>query len=203
MKSSQRWLLTAALLASTTAWGLMNAPSADAQAGKAVTAQVQEAAGTPSSAAPAEKTTKTEATTDKIVWHSYTEGLAKAKKEKKPIIIDFTASWCGWCKRMDRDTFSDKEVIRYMNENVVSIKVWGDANTPVSHEGEKMTEKALARVFGVRGYPTFWFLDAEGGRIGPTSGYKKPDQFLPLIEYVAENHYKTMSYDNYLKKRAG
>ena len=98
MKSSQRWLLTAALMASTTAWGLMNTPRAVAQADRVVTAEVQEAAGTPPSAAPAEKIEKTKATADKIVWHSYTEGLAKAKKEQKPFIIDFTTAWCGWCK---------------------------------------------------------------------------------------------------------
>ncbi|HUU46930.1 MAG TPA: thioredoxin family protein [Acidobacteriota bacterium] len=140
---------------------------------------------------------------EKVVWYSYAEGVAKAKKEKKPIVIDFTASWCGWCKRMDRDTFSDREVIDYLAENLVPIKVWGDANTPTSHEGEAMTERDLAKLYGVRGYPMFWFLDSDAGRIGIIQGYKKPHEFLPLIKYVGGSHYKTMSYESFLKKDEG
>lgn len=142
----------------------------------------------------------------KITWLDYDAGLAKAKNENKPILIDFTASWCGWCKRMDKETFSDPQVIKYIADNLVPVKVWGDDTTKagmITHEGERMTQKALSTVYGVRGYPTFWFLDPAAGKIGPAPGYKKTTDFLPLVEYVAGNHYKTTSYENYLKKRSG
>ena len=125
-----------------------------------------------------------------IEWLPYEKGLRLAEKLDMPVVIDFTASWCGWCRRMEKDTFTDKKVIEYMGETFIAIKVWGDAATPTTHDGEKMTEKDLARLFAVRGYPTFWFLESNGSRIGPVSGYKKPNQFLPLIEYVGGNHYK-------------
>jgi thioredoxin-related protein len=147
-----------------------------------------------------------ESTPTKVEWLNYDQGLAKAKRENKPIVIDFTATWCGWCKKMDAGTFSDPKVIRYMAQNVVAIKVWGDDTTKaamVSHEGERMTQKALTQVYAVRGFPTFWFLDSSGGRIGPMSGYKDTNGWLPLVEYVAGNHYKTTTYDNFLKKRSG
>lgn len=137
-----------------------------------------------------------------ITWHNYEKGLELAKKEDKMLVIDFTTSWCGWCKRMERETFANQEVIEFFNENVVAVKVWGDSNTKTSHEGETMSEKALTRTYGVRGFPTFWFLDSEGNRIGPSPGYKKTEQFLPLIQYVAGNHYKTMSYENYLENKS-
>ncbi|MEW5701015.1 MAG: thioredoxin fold domain-containing protein [Candidatus Zixiibacteriota bacterium] len=144
---------------------------------------------------------------EKIEWLTYDAGLAKAKAENKPIIIDFTASWCGWCKKMERETFSDPKVIKYMRDTYVPIKVWGDDTTKaamVSHNGERMTQQRLSgAVYGVRGYPTFWFLDSQGGRIGPQSGYRSPNQFLPLIEYVGGSHYKTMSYDSFVQKRNG
>jgi thioredoxin-related protein len=134
-----------------------------------------------------------------IEWLTYEEGLKKAKELKRPIVIDFTASWCGWCKRMDNETFADTKVIDYLNSNFVLVKVWGDSDKPTSHDGEVMSERNLTRVYGVRGFPTFWFLDSEGERIGPSPGYKKTVEFLPLVQYVAGSHYKTMSYENYLK----
>ena len=72
----------------------------------------------------------------------------------------------------------------------------------VSHQGERMSERTLTKAYGVRGFPTYWFLDSEGKRIGPAPGYKPSETFLPLLRYVGGSHYKTMSYENYLKKEA-
>ena len=139
-----------------------------------------------------------------IEWLTFDQGIAKAKAEGKPIVIDFYTDWCGWCKRMDRSTFQDPKVINFMKANFVAVRVNGDEKTKmVSHEGEQMSERTLTKAFGVRGFPTFWFLDSEGKKIGPAPGYKKTEDFLSLLQYVGGNHYKTMSYENFLKKETG
>jgi len=155
--------------------------------------------------ATATTASKTEAAkSNGIEWLTYDKGLAKAKAEGKPVIIDFYTDWCGYCKKMDRSTFQDPKIVGFMKDKFVAVRVNGDEKTKmVSHEGEMMSERTLTKAYGVRGFPTFWFLDSEGKKIGPAPGYKSTDNFLPLLEYVSGSHYKPMSYEHFLKKETG
>ena len=67
-----------------------------------------------------------------------------------------------------------------------------------------MTERELSlRVYGVRGYPTYWFLNPEGEKLYPASGYQQAPRFVDLIEYFGESHYKTKSFKSFIESRAG
>ena len=58
-------------------------------------------------------------------------------------------------------------------------------------DGYNISEKDLAaKQFKVRGYPAFWFINADGLRVGPLPGYHKPDQFIKALTYVATEEYK-------------
>lgn len=146
----------------------------------------------PAQQAPAPDKPKVEEKSDSITWLTYPEGMAKIKQaEGKHLLIDFTASWCGWCKRMDKDTFSDKEIISYINENFIPVKVWGDSDKLLDIDGYQISEKDLTEDdFGVRGYPAFWFVTAGGERLGPLPGYHPPAQFMKYLAYVATEEYK-------------
>lgn len=129
---------------------------------------------------------------DKIVWLRYDDALKKSREENKHLLIDFTATWCGWCKRMDRDTFSKAEVIEMINENFVPAKIWDHKKDTLDIDGYKIQEKEIGKAqFGVRSYPTFWFQAPDGQKIGPIRGYLPPDQFLKALEYVKEYRYDT------------
>lgn len=80
---------------------------------------------------------------------TWAEVVAQAKKDKKPIFIDLYATWCGPCKMMAKNVFTDNEVGEVFNKAFVSYKV--DAE-----KGEGIT---LAKKFGLKGYPTFIFID--------------------------------------------
>jgi len=125
-----------------------------------------------------------------IKWLSYDEGLAKAKREGKHLFIDFTAKWCGYCKKMDGSTFIEPEIVKMLNDDFVPVKVDGDSEKELNIEGYKVTEKNLSRQeYKVRGYPTFWFLDAQGTKLGAVSGFQPATNLLNTLQYVKDKKY--------------
>ncbi|PKP51489.1 MAG: thioredoxin [Bacteroidetes bacterium HGW-Bacteroidetes-1] len=105
---------------------------------------------------------------------SWNEVLALAKKENKPVFLDISASWCGYCKRMKANVFTDVEVAKYYNSNFINVAV----------DGEKGEGIDLAKKYGVKGYPTFVFLNPDGSLAYQTSGYHNPEKFLELGKNV-------------------
>jgi thioredoxin-related protein len=140
---------------------------------------------------------------DGITWVKYDEGLALAAKLDKMIFIDFYTDWCKFCHKMDRETFSDKEVIGYFNNTFIGVKINGDSKTKLKLPQGEFSGNELSRMFGVRGYPTYWFLKPDGEKIGPTSGFSPPARFLPILKYMGGKHYENMTFKEFLEKDSG
>ncbi len=137
-----------------------------------------------------------------IEWVAYDVGLAAAKESDKHIFIDFTAKWCGYCKKMKQTTFADPEVIDMLNKNFVSITVDGDSQHELDIDGYKITERNLAKSeYGIRGYPTYWFLTPDGIKLGLLSGYQQKEQMMQVLTIVAEKQYDTTKVNESRKKK--
>lgn len=141
-------------------------------------------------------------TPEGITWLSYDEGLARANKEGKHILIDFYTTWCGWCKKMDRSTFQDDAVVDFVSNNMVAIKVNAESPKLVTHGDSQISERILSRdVFGARGFPTYFFLNPQGKALFKISGYRDATDFLQLVEYVGESHYKSTSFAAFMEAK--
>jgi len=101
--------------------------------------------------------------------------MRKAERESKPVMVDFYTDWCGWCKRLDQDTYTDKEVNAF-SVRFVSVKVDGDKH------------RDLVSRYGVRGYPTILFLNSKGDVIQTIPGYMKPGQLATAMERVLRKY---------------
>jgi len=93
-----------------------------------------------------------------ILWQTYEAGMRIAGQERKPVMIDFMAEWCGWCKKLDREVYTHPQVLA-MSQKFVSIKVDGDRR------------RDLVRKYAVDGYPTIVFLDSQGRELHRVVGY--------------------------------
>ena len=99
---------------------------------------------------------------------SYNEAFAKARKENKYFFIDCFTTWCGPCKMMAANTFTDDSVGRFFNHYFVSYKQDMEHN-----EGPQ-----LAPIFHIEAYPTFLFIKPNGDIFYRAMGYMPPKNFL-------------------------
>ena len=105
------------------------------------------------------------------------EAIAKAKTENKFVFFDAYASWCGPCKAMDKDVFTDKTVAAYLNAKFVSIRV----------DMEKGEGPALAKKYAsINGYPSLLFLDNGGLALKTLLGSRNAEEFLAEAKLVAK-----------------
>ena len=133
-------------------------------------------------------------------WLPYNEGLLKAEKESKYVLIDFYTDWCGYCKKMDKETYTDQEVLKAISKNFVTIKINAESENKVVEGDKEITERGLANLFQVSGYPTIWFLESDNEKIAPLPGFVPAQQFKIVLDYIGEGWYKDISFEEYLEK---
>ena len=109
---------------------------------------------------------------DSVKWHSYEEGKVLGKVEKKKVFLHFYADWCGFCVKMAKETFRDSDVVSYLNDNFISIRVDFDKNAET------------AQKYGVMGLPSNWFLTEMGQPIVSIPGYIPAEAMLTMLKEV-------------------
>ena len=145
-----------------------------------------------------------------VQWLSFEEAVSSNEKAPKKIFLDMYTHWCGWCKRMDATTFSNPEVVSYLNKHFYSVKFNAETKDSILFKDKyfqfkpeyKSNELAAILMNGQMSYPTSVYLDSESNLIGPVPGYLTAEQFLPVLKYFAEDLYKTTKWDDYMNRLA-
>ena len=110
----------------------------------------------------------------KLNWYKGSLEDAFALSDDKIIMIDFYTDWCAPCKLLDSDTFTNEEVIQYVNNNFIPIKINAE-----SEYGMPLYEK-----FKGTGYPMIIFLDKEKNEIDRFYGFYPPNDFILKLNNI-------------------
>jgi thiol:disulfide interchange protein len=97
---------------------------------------------------------------------SHDKAIEKAKADKKVVMIDFYADWCGPCRQLEQKTFSEEKVQKFLNDKTVAIRVNVD-------DDPKLTAQ-----YKVNAIPCIVFLDGNGKEIGRIIGFQPADKFI-------------------------
>ncbi len=154
---------------------------------------------------------------DKIQWMTMNEALAAQKENPRKIIMDVYTNWCGPCKMMDRNTFSNKDVIKFINDKYYAVKFNAEGTEEITYldftytnpnyqEGRKGRNAThfFADALRLQGYPSIVFFEEDGKLIQPVVGYKTPKQLEIYLKMIANDDYKKLTtaeaWEEYQKK---
>ena len=129
---------------------------------------------------------------EEIPWVNISDVEKLVKKNPKKVLVDVYTPWCGPCKMMDRNTFTDETVINTIGKNFYPVKFNAEGPDEVSFLGKsygnpkynpsrgnsRNSRHQLTPYFGARGYPCLVILDEEMKVVDRILGYKTPDQLL-------------------------
>lgn len=157
-----------------------------------------------------DSTVSTQEKPDKIKWYTFEEAVELTKKNPKKIFVDVYTSWCGWCKRMDANTFTHPVIIKYMNEKYYAVKLNAEQKTPITFDGKEFINPnpdarrsvhqfAASLLDNRMSYPTTVYLDENVKRLMVRPGYLVPKALEMTLKYYGENKHQPVKWEDYQK----
>ena len=143
---------------------------------------------------------------EKIEWITMNEALAAQKEHPKKIFMDVYTNWCGPCKLLDKNTFSNKDVIQFINSNYYAVKFNAEGTEEITYQDftytnpnyqpERKGRNAthfFADALRLQGYPSLVFFEENGNLIQALPGYKTPQELEIYLKMIANDDYKELT----------
>jgi thioredoxin-related protein len=150
-----------------------------------------------------------------IKWYTIQEAEKLYKQAPRPMFVDTYTDWCGWCKKMDKDTFTNSVIADILNNKFYPVKFDAEGKESVTFLGTTFIndgksgnahQLAVALLNGQLSYPTVVFLTPRtDGKldVSPVPGYKQPKEMEILLSFFADKAYQSQKWEDYSKNFKG
>jgi len=138
-----------------------------------------------------------------VNWLTFEEAIKLYEENPKTILMDMYTDWCGWCKKMDAETFNNPQIANYINTNFYPVKFNAERTDTIEYKGKtyvnlnsgRRSSHQLAQEFmnGRMSYPTIVYIDYEGN-VNPVPVFMDVRKIEPLLIYFAERVNKNCNY---------
>ncbi|MBC7903278.1 MAG: thioredoxin family protein [Gemmatimonadaceae bacterium] len=143
----------------------------------------------------------------KLQWMTLQEAQVAMQKEKKPLLIDLYTDWCGWCKVMDKKTYSNKNVVEYLQKNFYPVKLNAETKESLNYnnktysynQANRANDIAIYLTYGQLSYPTTIIIADEKSGPQPIPGFMEPKDFEPILKYFGEGKFGKQRFEEYQK----
>jgi thioredoxin-related protein len=147
--------------------------------------------------------------TSRVKWYSIEEAEKLNKQQPRKIMIDVYTDWCGWCKKMDKETFNHPVIAAYINEHYYPVKLNAESKEQIVFNGTTYKyvaqgargyhELAAGLLNGQMSYPSVAYMNEKMELLGAVPGYMNAQSIEPLLNYIVEDKYTSESLEEYQK----
>ncbi|MBY0536664.1 MAG: DUF255 domain-containing protein [Chitinophagaceae bacterium] len=138
-------------------------------------------------------------------WMTLAMAEDSLKVAKRPVLIDLYTDWCGWCKVMDKKTYSNKNVAAYIASKFYAVKVNAESRTAFTWMGKsynyneryRTNDFAMFLTQGQLSYPTTVIIPTDGSEPQAIPGYLETKDFELILTYFGEGHYGKIPFQQY------
>lgn len=143
-----------------------------------------------------------------VKWYSFEEAYKLNKKKPKKVFVDVFTDWCGWCKKMDAETFSNPVIAKYMQKHFYCVKLNAERKDTIDIDGVKFVNPNPANrrsthqlanelLHDKMSYPSYVFLNEKGNFLTMVSGYQPAENFEVIIHFFGDDAYFKQAFDAY------
>jgi thioredoxin-related protein len=147
-----------------------------------------------------------------VKWYTIQEAEKLIQTDPRPMLVDTYTDWCGWCKKLDADTFSDPVIAELLNSKFYPVKLNAEGKEPILFQGTTYIndgksgnahQLAVVMLKGHMSYPNLVFFNEKIQLLTNVPGFRVPREMEILLSYFADKSYEKQNFEDFQKTFKG